>query len=140
MNEYKYEEINVGQTVQFSKEITTHMEDLFRELSDDVNPLHIDDDFAREGGAYDRHICFGMMTASLLSTLAGVYLPGKYSLIHSVDNISFKNPVYAGDTLTITGTVKEKQDDLKLLIVGVKITNQSGKAVLKANMKIIVQQ
>jgi acyl dehydratase len=140
MNEYRYDEIKVGQTEQFSKKITTHMEDLFRELSGDVNPLHIDDDFARKGGRYNRHICFGMLSASFLSTLAGVYLPGKYSLIHSVDNISFKNPVYAGDMLTVTGTVREKQDDLKLLIVGVKITNGDGKAVLKANMKIIVQQ
>lgn len=79
-----------------------------------------------------------MLTASLYSTLAGVYLPGKYSLIHSIDNISFKKPVYAGDTLTITGTVKEKQEDLNLILVSVKIMNQNQKLVSKAEMKILV--
>ena len=44
----------------------------FRRLSGDDNPLHRDDAFAEEmgGGKLRGHVCFGMLTASLLSTLA----------------------------------------------------------------------
>ncbi len=142
MNEYKFSDINTGLTESFSREITVGMEDSFREISGDVNPLHRDDEFADSAGngKFTGHVSFGMLTASLLSTMAGVYLPGKYSLIHSIDNISFKAPVYAGDVLTVTGTVKDKQEGLNLILVGVKIVNQSAKTVLKADMKIIVME
>lgn len=142
MNEYIFDEIQVGLTESFEKKITAEMEDSFREITGDENPLHRDDSFAAEvsGGAYGSHVAFGMLTASMLSTIAGVYIPGKYSLIHSIDNISFKKPVFAGDTLKVTGTVTEKQDDLKLIKVSVKMTNQASKVVCKADMKILVQK
>lgn len=142
MNEYRFDDLLTGQTESFQKEITVEMENIFREITGDLNPLHRDDTFATEVGndRFKRHISFGMLTASLYSTLAGMYLPGKYSLIHSIDNISFKKPVYAGDILTITGTVSGKQDDLNLIFVTAKITNQEGQAVSKADMKILVQK
>lgn len=140
MNEYCFDDIRIGQTEGFQKEITVGMEDSFREITGDINPLHRDDAFAVEvgDGKFNNHVSFGMLTASLYSTLGGVYLPGKYSLIHSIDHISFKKPVFAGDVLTVTGTVKEKYDDLKLICVSVKITNQDGQVVSKADMKILV--
>lgn len=140
MNEYLYEEISIGQEERFSKEITVEMETLFRNITEDYNPLHQNDEFAKEIGGFASHVSFGMLTASLLSTLAGVYLPGKYSLIHSIDNISFKKPVYAGDILNISGAVVDKQDGLNLIIIRVKVVNQNGKTVLTANMKVLVQK
>ena len=142
MNSYRFEEITVGQTESFSREITREMEDSFRALTGDMNPLHRDDGFAREigNGRYPSHVCFGMLTASLLSPLAGMLLPGEYSLIHSIDSISFKKPVFVGDTLTVTGTVTEKVEDLRLILVSVRITNQAQKLVSGAKMKILVQK
>lgn len=142
MNEYIFDEIQIGQTESFTREITPQMEDTFRTVTDDQNPLHKEDSFASEvsGGKFNKHVTFGMLTASLLSTIAGVYMPGRYSLIHSIGNISFKNPVYVGDVLTVTGTVLEKQNDLKLIRLGVKIINQDQNVVLKADMKILVQK
>lgn len=142
MKEYTYDEIKVGQTESFTTTITTEMEDMFRTISGDYNPLHKDDDYAKEisGGRYGSHIAFGMLTTSLYSTIAGMYLPGKYSLIHSLERVDFKNPVFAGDKLTVTGTVKEKQDDLKLIVLDVVICNQNNKVVSKAGMKVLVQK
>ena len=48
-----------------------------------------------------------MLTASFLSTLAGIYLPGEKSLIHSVETKMIK-PVFIGDELIVTGKVSEK--------------------------------
>lgn len=105
MNEYLISEIDVGMTVSFKKVVTKEMEDSFRVISGDDNPLHRDDLFAREisDGRYKTHVTFGMLTASLYSTLAGMYLPGKYSLIHSFDELSFLKPVFVGDILTVNG-------------------------------------
>lgn len=142
MNTYHFNEIMVGQEEHFSRTVTLQMENLFREITGDLNPLHRDDAYAREigNGRFKSHVSFGMLTASLLSTLAGVFLPGEYSLIHSIDKLSFKNPVYVGDTLTVSGKVMEKIESLQLLLLSASIVNQDQKIVLKAEMKIMVQQ
>ena len=142
MKEYTFDELYVGQTESFTKEMTTEMEDMFRRITGDENPLHRDDGYAREvgNGKFPSHVTFGMLTASLYSTLAGMYLPGKYSLIHSFEKLDFKKPVFAGDVLSVSGTIKEKQDDLKLIMVDAIIKNQNQKTVSKALIKIIVQK
>ena len=137
MNTYVYDEIPVGLTCSFTREITAEMEDQFREISGDENPLHKDDAFAKEIKGTASHVSFGMLTASLYSTLCGMYIPGMYSLIHSME-LQFLKPVFAGDELTVTGEVTDKQDGLKLLRVKAKITNQNGKSVSKANIKVLV--
>ena len=139
MNEYTFDQISVGMTETFTKEITLEMEDAFRLISGDENPLHKDDEYTQMIGEdkFKQHVSFGMLTASLYSTMAGMYLPGKYSLIHSLD-IKFQKPVFAGDVLTVTGIVMGMQEALKLLEVKVKILNQQQQCVSKADMKILV--
>lgn len=140
MNEYTIATIQAGITASFTRQITPEMEDAFRAITGDDNPLHRDDAFAREvsGGKFPAHAAFGMLTASLYSTLAGMYLPGKYSLIHSFDELSFRKPVFAGDTLTVEGTVTDVSADLGLIRVEAVIRNQTNKTVSKAKIKILV--
>ncbi len=142
MREYCIDDIRVGLTESFSREITPRMEQAFREITGDVNPLHRDDAFAVEisGGKYPSHVAFGMLTASLYSTLAGVYLPGKYSLIHSMEEIKFLRPVFAGDVLTVTGEVADMEKELRLLRVNAVIKNQKGQTVSKARIKVMVMK
>lgn len=140
MNTYTFDEITEGLSCSFKRTITKEMEDSFRQISGDENPLHKDDEFAKsvkENGQFPGHVAFGMLTASLYSTLCGMYLPGKYSLIHSME-LKFLQPVFAGDELTVEGKVIGKQDGLKLLEVQGKITNQNGKCVCKAKIKVLV--
>ncbi len=140
MNEYLFDDLAVGMTASFTRIITPEMEDLFREISGDQNPLHKDDAFATEvsGGKFNGHVSFGMLTASMYSAVAGMYLPGKYSLIHSFDELSFKNPVYAGDELKADAVITDKNDDLHFIRIKVTIRNQNGKTVSSAKMKVIV--
>ena len=142
MNEYRLEDIRIGMKESFVRRITTEMEDAFRVISGDENPLHKDDEFAQEIslGKYGMHVSFGMLTASLYSTFAGMYLPGKYSLIHSFEELAFMNPVFAGDELTVEGEVTDIDESLKMIRVKVVISNQKGKKVSRAKMKIIVMR
>lgn len=140
MNELTYADIEIGMKASFNRRITVDMENAFRMISGDENPLHKDDSYAIEigGGKFSGHVSFGMLTASMYSTIAGMYLPGKYSLIHSFDEISFLKPVFAGDKLTVTGEVTDKNDALKLIKLKVNIKNQENKMVSKAKMKVLV--
>lgn len=134
MNDLSYEEIKVGHKESFSVTVTEEMMDKFLAITGDVNPLHNDEDYAKSAGHPGR-VVYGMLSASLLSTLAGVYLPGKRSLIHEV-KIKFAKPVYIGDTLTVEGTVEEKHDVYSLLMLKVTVRNQSGDKVCRAKMQV----
>lgn len=135
---YRYEEIQEGLTHSFQVSLNQDMVDAFRTFTGDHNPLHKDDDFAKavSEGKYERQVVFGMLTASFYSTLAGMFIPGTYSVIHSVD-IKFLNPVYDSDILTIEGTVASKNDALHLLLIKAVIKNQDGKKVSSAKMQVI---
>lgn len=70
MNRYRFEDLAVGMEEHFSASISEEMMDAFRALSADPNPLHLDAGFAKAHGFPDR-VVYGMLTASLLSTLGG---------------------------------------------------------------------
>lgn len=134
MNNYTYEQIQLGHKESFEVTITEEMQNGFRQITGDVNPLHRDEEYAK-AKSYKDKVVFGMLTASFFSTLAGVYLPGEKSLIHSVE-VKFSKPVYVGDTLTIEGKVDEKNDTYRLIRIKATIKNQNGEKVSKANMQI----
>lgn len=142
MNEYLFREIEIGMEASFEREITLEMENSFRMLCGDENPLHQDDCFAKQisNGKYKCHVAFGMLTASLYSTMAGMYLPGKYSLIHSFDELAFLRPVFIGDVLTVIGKVNDKDESLNLIRLKVVIRNQDDKVVSRAKMKVLVMK
>ncbi len=134
MNHYKYEEIEIGHEESFSVTITEEMMDSFRKITGDVNPLHADDEFAK-GKGYEGKAVFGMLTASFLSTLAGVYLPGENSLIQNTE-VKFMKPVYPGQTLTISGTVSEKNDAYHAMKLKISIRNDKNEKVVRGSMQI----
>ena len=103
-------------------------------MTGDVNPLHTDETFAKEKG-YGSNVAYGMLTASFLSTLAGVYLPGERSLIHSVES-KFTKPVYVGDTLKISGQVTECNEMFSVFTMKTTIVNQKGEKVLRGKMQV----
>ena len=138
MNRYTYEELYPGLKESFTVRVRSEDLDSFRDITGDLNPLHMDDRFAGEKG-YKGKVAYGMLTAAYLSTLAGVYLPGERSLIHSVE-IKLEAPVYEGDELTVSGEVKEKNDTFRFIIIKVLIRNQDGKKILKGKMQIGVTE
>lgn len=134
MNHYRFDDLKAGMKESYEVTVTRKMMEEFRAITGDVNPLHCDEAFARERG-YDTTVCYGMLTASFLSTLAGVYLPGENCLIHSVET-KFVRPVYPGDRLMVEGTVKEINDTVEQAVLKVVITNQTGEKVLRGTMKV----
>lgn len=138
MNRYTYEEIEEGSEESFEVCITEEMLDSFCAMTGDVNPLHKDPAYALEQG-YEGRVAYGMLTASFMSTLAGVYIPGERSLIKEV-KIKFAKPVYAGETITVTGAVKEKNDTFRMIVLKVTMKNDKGEKVLRGSMDIMVRE
>lgn len=133
MREYKITDLSVGMTESFSRTVTEEMMQRFYEFTGDENPLHRDAEFARGKGFSDR-VVYGMLTASLISTLGGCYLPGKNCLIHGVE-VKFSKPVYTGDVLTVLGEVSRVDTDLNYMEVKVTIRNQKNEKVLRGLLK-----
>ena len=127
MNHYSINDLSIGHKESFTTEITSAMFDKFKEITGDINPLHNDIDFAKDLGHKGR-VAFGMLTASFLSTLVGVYLLGERSLIHSVETI--------GDVLNVCGEVVEINDTVKQIVLKVEIRNQYEEKVLRGKMKV----
>lgn len=134
MNHYKFKDLSVGMTETFTRMVTEEMLRAFFHTTGDINPLHNDTAYAKSMGYTDR-VVYGMLTASFLSTLAGVYMPGEHSLIQSVE-VKFVAPVYIGDELTITGRIEELNDTMKQISLKVEVLNQNHIKVLRAKMKI----
>ena len=136
MNRYLFSEIAVGHTESFIVSITDEKMADFHSITGDCNPMHTDDHFAQQGrGNYKGRIVYGMLTASLISTLAGVYLPGENSLIQKVD-VEFPAPVYVGDVLTVIGEVIRKDENFNIIEVKVTIRNEHGDKVCRGKTRI----
>ncbi len=133
MNDFSIESISVGESASFERTITCEMMDAFLAITGDVNPLHIDEDYAKEKGFVGR-VCYGAMVSSLFSTLAGVYLPGRRCLLHGIDS-KYKLPVYIGDTLTVEGSVVDVNELFNEITVKARILNQHGKTVVRSVIK-----
>jgi 3-hydroxybutyryl-CoA dehydratase len=138
MNSFTFDDIPLGGTESFTVSVTENMMSDFFDITGDSNPLHTDENYAKEKG-YKGKVVYGMLTASFLSTLAGVYLPGENSLIHLVE-AEFPAPVFIGDTLKITGTVSRKDDNFKTIEIKVVAVNDNWQKVLRGKMRVGVRQ
>lgn len=134
MNEYRYDDIEVGKKESFSVTITNEMMYIFSTITGDLNSLHQDSRFAISSG-FNSRVVYGMLTSSFLSTLAGMYLPGRYSIIHEL-SVKLPAPVYVGDRLLIEGQVKSKNDTFRFIELRVSMTNQNKVKVLRGSMRI----
>ena len=89
------EDIEMGMTRYIRKTITDRDIEQFAEISTDHNPVHLDDDYARDT-IFEGRIAHGMLTAGLISAVIGEQLPG-HGTIYMSQNLKFLAPVRPGD-------------------------------------------
>jgi uncharacterized protein (DUF1684 family) len=127
----------VGDKAERSMTITDEHIEAFARLSGDRNPVHFDDSFAQRIG-FEGHIAHGAVTASLLSAVLGMDLPGPGSVFLE-QRIRFLAPVRPGDTITATLEVTKIRPDKPIVTLGAKITNQAGTAVVDGELVVLVR-
>lgn len=120
--------IEVGDSDSFTKTVTESDVILYAGISGDQNPAHIDAESAKKSMFKDR-IAHGMLSAGFISNVLGMKLPGP-GTIYMGQDLKFVKPVYIGDTVTATVTVKEKDEAKNRLILDTTVTNQNGDEVI----------
>jgi 3-hydroxybutyryl-CoA dehydratase len=133
--EKSYADIHVGDKAEVVKTIAEEDIVAFAELTGDVNPIHLDEEFAKKT-FFQGRIAHGMLTASFISTVLGTQLPGT-NTIYLSQNVKFKAPVKIGDTITAVAEVIEKRDDKKLIKLRTNIVNQDQKVVVEGEAMVM---
>ncbi len=122
-----YDEIQEGESATLVRALTEKELVLFAAVSGDVNPVHLDAEFAKTT-MFGEQIAHGMWSGSLISAALATVLPGP-GTIYLGQELSFRRPVKLGDTLTVTLTVKEKLSKNRV-VIDTLVTNQSEEKVV----------
>jgi 3-hydroxybutyryl-CoA dehydratase len=100
-----FEDLKLGMRETLRK--TVENEDVigFAELSGDRNPIHLSDHFARKT-RFGGRIVHGLYTASLISAVIGMRLPGP-GAVYISQTLNFRGPVKIGDVVEVNVEVIE---------------------------------
>jgi phosphate acetyltransferase/phosphate butyryltransferase len=130
-----FDEIAVGDRASIERTLTASDIQLFAAMSGDINPQHIDAEFAAST-RFQGVIAHGMWGAALISAVLGTRLPGP-GTIYTGQTLKFHAPVRVGDTLTISVVVAERDAAKHRLVLECDCTNQEGKKVISGQATVI---
>jgi 3-hydroxybutyryl-CoA dehydratase len=112
---------------------------VFSDLTQDTNPLHMDETFARQRG-FERRVAHGMLALSAISRLIGTQLPGPGSLWIAQD-VQFAAPVFVGDRIKASIKVRSVSQAAQVVVLETEaITTHSQVVVLRGTAKVRVPQ
>jgi phosphate acetyltransferase/phosphate butyryltransferase len=135
LRNFTFDEIAVGDRASIQRTLTAADIQLFAAMSGDINPQHIDAEFA-ESTRYHGVIAHGMWGAALISAVLGTRLPGP-GTVYAGQTLKFLAPVRVGDTLTISVTVASRDEAKHRLVLDCLCTNQEGNAVISGEATVI---
>ena len=121
-------ELHVGDYASYQRTITTQMVDVFAEISGDHNPVHLNDQYAKNT-MFGQRIAHGALVSSLFSTILGTELPGE-GCIYMSQSSKFVAPVKIGDSITATVRVKEIMPEKNRVLLETIAQNQEGTTVV----------
>ncbi|MEP0203221.1 MAG: MaoC/PaaZ C-terminal domain-containing protein [Halioglobus sp.] len=127
LTNFTFEELALGQTASYTKTVTEQDIQLFAVVSGDINPVHLDSDYAATT-PFKGPIAHGMLTGAVISAAIALQLPGP-GTIYLGQNLRFRLPVRPGDTLTVTLEVTELKEKRHQVALDCKVTNQDEKLV-----------
>lgn len=122
-----FDQLEVGMTAQYTKQILEEDIKLFAILSGDTNPIHLDEEYARTtqfGGC----IAHGAICAVIISAAVATTIPGPGS-VYVGQEMRFKKPVRPGDTLVAQLKLVEKKRRGNIVLIENEIKNQNGETV-----------
>jgi 3-hydroxybutyryl-CoA dehydratase len=111
---------------------------MFGQVSGDYNPLHFDEDWAKTT-MFKGRIAHGILTATYVSTVIGMKLPGP-GTIYISQSMKFRRPVRIGDEITARVEVTDKNDEKEFLTLKTVCINQEDKVVLDGEALVTVMR
>ena len=126
----------VGEEAAFSRVFTQGDVEAFSRLSGDTNPVHLDEDYARQTRFHGR-IMHGMLVASLISSALGTILPGP-GCVYLSQQLSFRAPARAGEGLTARVRVTDWDGTKGRIILATEVVNENGIQVIVGEAKLVL--
>lgn len=120
--------IKVGDKAHYTRTVTETDVVLFGGVSGDLNPAHFDEEFSKKT-FFKGRIAHGMLTASYISTVLGMTLPGP-GTIYLSQEVKFLRPVRFGDTITAEVEVIEVNTEKNRATLKTTCYNQLGEIVV----------
>lgn len=129
-----YEELQVGDTGTYTRTLTEDELILFAAVSGDINPVHLDKEFAAKS-MFKERIAHGMWSGALISAALATVIPGP-GTIYLEQSLNFKRPVKLDDTLTVKLTVASKESRNRVIMT-CEVVNQDGDMVVNGEAKVL---
>ncbi|HEY3949927.1 MaoC family dehydratase [Phenylobacterium sp.] len=104
MQGFYFDELSVGQSAETTRVVGAADIEAFAAVSGDVNPVHLDEAYAKTT-TFGGRIAHGMLSAAYISAVLGNQLPGP-GAIYLSQSLRFRRPVKVGDAVTARVTVK----------------------------------
>jgi 3-hydroxybutyryl-CoA dehydratase len=130
-----YDQLQIGDSASFTKTMSETDIYLFAGITGDLNPAHVNAVAAAEG-MFKQRIAHGMLSASFISTVLAMHLPGP-GTIYVGQEVQFRGPVFIGDTVTARVECIEKLEQRKWARFNTTVTNQDGKLVVDGTATVI---
>ena len=128
-------EINLGDKSSYSRTVSEADVVLFGGVSGDLNPAHFNEEYSKET-MFKGRIAHGMLSASYISTVLGMQLPGP-GTIYLSQELKFTAPVKFGDTITATAEVIERIENKNRITLETICVNQRGEVVVKGKAVVM---
>lgn len=128
----------VGDKASLSKTVTDKDIVSFAELVGDYNPIHIDEEYARNG-RFGGRVAHGALTIGLISAVLGNKMPGP-GTIYLSQSIRFVRPVRPGDTITATVEMLEIDAEKRVVRLRTDCVNQAAKTVAEGEAVVLVDE
>jgi 3-hydroxybutyryl-CoA dehydratase len=129
-------EVKIGDKFSTSREVTDEVIRKFAEVSGDHNPIHLDDEFAKQT-RFGRRIAHGMLSGAFISAVLGNEFRG-LKIVYLSQTLKFVAPVFIGDTVTATGTVTAIRKEKGIVTLETVCTNQNGETLVTGEAKVMI--
>jgi 3-oxoacyl-[acyl-carrier protein] reductase len=136
MKRRSFADLAEGEIASSSHRIRAEDVDHFAELSGDLNPLHIEDDFARRHGFRGR-VVHGMLLGAHLSRVLGTVLPGP-GVVWLSQSTRFVAPAYVGDRIEVAVRIAHRSPALRTLVLEISISNQREETLMTGEAKVMM--
>jgi len=117
----------VGQKASFSKKITESDVATFAEISGDKNPVHLDENYAKQT-RFGKRIAHGALSVGLISAVLGNILPG-HGTVYMSQTIKFTKPVFFDDLITANVEITAIRADKGIVTLKTDCANQRSEIV-----------
>ncbi len=133
-----FDELYIGQEYKKVFNVTEQKGQVFAEVSEDYNLLHLDEEYAKNT-MFKGRIAHGMLVASFISGVLGNDFPG-YGTIYLGQELQFVRPVHYGDEISVIIKVLEIDQESRKIKLSTLCQNQFGKNVIEGYAQILKKE